>query len=140
MSFLLDTDTASAFLRGEAGVFGRFMQHSGGLYISILSVAELYAWVFVTDKPEKREGGLTAMLRDVNILEVDGRIARRTGKIRAGLQRGGVKVPTIDLLIACTALEYNYTVVTHNQKHFSLVPGLRLEDWLVDEAVKRGRD
>lgn len=69
MSFLLDTDTASAFLRGEAGVFGRFMQHSGGLYISILSVAELYAWVFVTDKPEKREVGLTAMLHDVNIVE-----------------------------------------------------------------------
>ena len=94
MSFLLDTDTASAFLRGEAGVFGRFMQHSGGLYISILSVAELYAWVFVAEKPEKREQGLAAMLRDVTTLEIDCQIARRTGKIRAGLQRGGVKVPS----------------------------------------------
>lgn len=131
MSFLVDTDTASAFLRGEAGVFGRFIQHSGGLYISILSVAELYTWVFALDNPEKREQGLTAMLDDVTVLEIDSQIVRRTGKTRAALQRGGVRVPTVDLLIACTALEHDHTVVTHNQKHFSLIPGLRLEDWLV---------
>ncbi len=34
MSFLLDTDIASAYLRGDARVFNRFVQHGGGLYLS----------------------------------------------------------------------------------------------------------
>ena len=34
------------------------------------------------------------------------------------------------LLIACTALPLNFTMVTHNTRHFSIVPGIRLADWL----------
>ena len=130
MSFLVDTDIASAYLQGNGKVFNRFIQHSGGLYISILSVSELYSWVYVADNPAKRESGLQAMLSDVTALVVDDDVARQCGQIRADLQKKGTKVPTLDLLIAATALLNNLTVVTHNQRHFSLVPGLRIEDWL----------
>ncbi len=43
MSYLLDTDIASAYLQGNGQVFTRFMQHSGRLHLSILSLAELYS-------------------------------------------------------------------------------------------------
>jgi tRNA(fMet)-specific endonuclease VapC len=130
MSFLVDTDIASAYLQGNGKVFNRFIQHGGGLYISILSVAELYSWVYVAPNPEKRERGLLAMLSDVTALPIDDDIARQCGQTRADLQKQGTKVPTIDLLIAATALRHNLTVVTHNQRHFSLVPSVRIEDWL----------
>ena len=42
MSYLLDTDIASAYLQGNGKVFNRFIQHSGGLHISILAMSELY--------------------------------------------------------------------------------------------------
>ena len=36
---------------------------------------------------------------------------------------------TVDLLIASTALFLNYRLVTGNEKHFSRIPGLVLENW-----------
>ena len=131
MSFLLDTDIASAYLQGNGRVFNRFIQHSGGLHISIISLSELYSWVYVADDPTKRESGLLTMLSDVTILPLDDDIARKCGQVRADLQRKGTKIPTLDLLIATTALLHDLTVVTHNQRHFSLVPNLRIEDWLL---------
>ncbi len=131
MSYLLDTDISSAYLQGNKEVFNRFIQHSGRLHISIVSVAELYSWVYVADDPTKREEGLMSMLSDVTVLSLDDDVARRCGEVRAALQRRGTKVPTVDLLIASTALLNDFTVVTHNQRHLRLVPDLRLEDWLV---------
>ena len=130
MSHLLDTDVASAYLQGDRQVFNQFVQHSGGLYISIVSLAELYSWVYVADTPAKREEGLLSMLSDVTVLQLDDHIARKCGQVRAALQRQGTRVPTLDMLIAGTALVNDLIVVSHNQRHFRLVPDLRLEDWL----------
>ncbi len=55
MSHLLDTDIISAYLRGNGQVLNRFIQYSGGLYVSIVSLAELYAWVYWADNPAWRE-------------------------------------------------------------------------------------
>ena len=57
-------------------------------------------------------------------------MALRFGKERANLLDQGIQVPSTDMFIASTALHYNFTVVTHNTKHFQRVPGLRIEDWL----------
>jgi len=130
MSYLLDTDICSAFLRGDRRVFGRFIQHSGGLHISILSLAELYSWVYLADQPSRREQSLLDMLSDVAVLPVDDDVVQLCGRSRAMLQRQGVRVPTLDLLIASTSLVRNLTLVTHNLRHFCLVPNLRIEDWL----------
>ena len=130
MSYLLDTDIASAYLQGNRKVFNRFIQHGGRLYISIVSLAELYSWVYVAENPNKREAGLLAMVSDVTVLQLDDDIARRCGEIRAALLRKGTKVPTVDMLIAGTALVNDLALVAHNNRHFRLVPELRLEDWL----------
>jgi len=71
MSYSLDTDIASAYLQGNGKVFNRFIQHGGGLHISILSISELYSWVYVADDPTKRESGLLTMLSDVTVLPLD---------------------------------------------------------------------
>jgi len=74
--------------------------------------------------------GLVAFLSDVEVLELDHAVARRFGEVRAGLLDAGLVLPTTDLLIACTALTHDLTMVTHNIAHFARVPGLRLQDWL----------
>lgn len=40
-----------------------------------------------------------------------------------------LRIGTMDLKIAAVALAHNATVLTRNVKDFSLVPGLRVEDW-----------
>lgn len=130
MSFLVDTDICSAFLKGDGRVFNRFVQHSGGLNISAVTLGELYTWVMRTPAVPKRQQALQDLLSDVQVLSVDVATALRFGEVRAKLVDVGLTVPTADLLIASTALLHDLTLVTHNTRHFANVPGLRIEDWL----------
>jgi predicted nucleic acid-binding protein len=36
----------------------------------------------------------------------------------------------MDLLIASVAVTHNATLVTNNLQHFTVIEGLRVEDWL----------
>ena len=42
MNFLVDTNICSAYLKGDKAVWGKFMQHSGGLAISVVTAGELW--------------------------------------------------------------------------------------------------
>ena len=57
-------------------------------------------------------------------------LAEQFGKLRGDLQRRGIAVGPIDLMIASVALVHNLTLVTHNTADFTSIPGLQLEDWL----------
>ena len=48
-------------------------------------------------------------------------------KIKKHLDR---EVGSLDIFIGATALHYGLTVVTENVKHFSLMPGVRIEKWI----------
>ncbi len=50
-------------------------------------------------------------------------------KIRADLERKGIKIGYNDTLIAATVLSRGGVLVTNNVKEFSRVEGLRVEDW-----------
>jgi tRNA(fMet)-specific endonuclease VapC len=45
------------------------------------------------------------------------------------IRRGGVRIGTMDLRIAATALANGLTLLTRNAKDFARVPGLAFEDW-----------
>lgn len=130
MSFLLDTDICSAYLRGNAAVFGRFIQHSGGLHISTITLGELYVWAYRAKAGPKRTYGIDELLRDVVVLEINADVARKFGEVRAHLLDSGTPAPGLDLQNAAVALVHDLTLVTHNTADYANVPGLRLADWL----------
>ena len=41
------------------------------------------------------------------------------------------EIGNFDILIGATALHYGLTVVTDNVKHFELMPGVKVENWIV---------
>lgn len=43
MSFLLDTNICSAYLRRPAGLSHRFIQHAGHLFLPTIVLGELFA-------------------------------------------------------------------------------------------------
>jgi len=130
VSFLIDTDTCSAHLKQKGSVTSRFLQYSGRLNVSAITVGELYTWALRANAPPQRLQSLLDLLSDVTVLDVTEVVGRRFGELRAGLFDAGTPAPEMDLLIAATALEHNLTLVTHNVQDFANLPGLTLEDWL----------
>ena len=64
-----------------------------------------------------------------NIENIDSDIMDVFGNIKAQLQKKGITVDDMDLLIGSTAIANDMTLVTHNTKHFENMPGIKLEDW-----------
>jgi len=69
-----------------------------------------------------------------SILPFDEIAARDYGQLRADLERNGRRVAEPDLRIAAIALARDATLVTGSVRHFARIPGLRIENWLLDGA------
>jgi tRNA(fMet)-specific endonuclease VapC len=81
---------------------------------------------------------LTHRVREVvtsatSILPFDEGAAEAYGQLRAQLEREGRHVDEPDLRIASIAVSRGLTVVTGNVRHFARVPGLGVENWLLEE-------
>lgn len=57
--------------------------------------------------------------------------AVRSGELLAELSQKGTPIGVEDTQIGATALVHGLTVVTFNTKHFQLIKGLAVENWLV---------
>ena len=131
MSYLLDSDICSAYMRRPGPLFHRFMQHTGRLWISTITVSDLYTWAYKQDDPTPILDKVLDFLRDVQVLAFDEVCARDLGKLRGTLLRQGIRVSPVDLMIGVIARVHDLTLVTHNTADFRNIPGLRLEDWLL---------
>ena len=71
--------------------------------------------------------------RDVTIYDIS-EVFEEYGQIRCALNKisktKAKEVGQFDILIGATALHYGLTVVTDNIKDFSLMPGVRVENWI----------
>jgi tRNA(fMet)-specific endonuclease VapC len=130
VSFLLDTDICSAYLKGNHQVSNRVTQYGGRLHVSAITAAELFTWVLRRKTSPARAQGLLELLNHVTFLEVNRDVSEKFGQIRAYQFDHGSFTPEMDLLIAATAILHELTLVTHNVEDFASVPGLEVVDWL----------
>lgn len=94
-------------------------------------MAELYVWAHRRPDPTEVLSAIENMLRyEVAVVNYDNDCALTFGKVRAQLQREGIGVNSIDLMIASVALTHDLTLVTHNMSDFFRIPNLRLKDWI----------
>ena len=130
MNFLLDTDICSAHMRRPALLAHRFIQYTGQLAISSVTLAELYAGAYKHSQANRLLALIGDLRQEVEVVDFDATCAEKFGQVRGALQQQGIAVPTTDLMIAAAALVHNLTLVTHNTADFMNMPGLRLNDWL----------
>jgi tRNA(fMet)-specific endonuclease VapC len=130
VSYLLDTDICSAYLKGNRDVWQKVTQYGGQLHVSVISVGELFAWVLRPTVALARQRAVIDFLNDVTLLDVNWDVAHKFGEIRATQYVQGQLTPEMDLLIAATSLVHQLTLVTHFVLDFVNVPGLVIDDWL----------
>ena len=126
MIFLPDTNVVSAyFQQRDAGLAQKFAAAFPHLRLSILVLAEL-------EYGAAKSGFARHRSRIDGLLAVEpfgAEDSLRYGRLRADLERRGEIIGTMDTLIAAQALRLGATIVTHNHREFSRVPGLKVEDW-----------
>ncbi len=84
------------------------------LATSAVNVVEVYAGA----RPQE-ESRIEGLLAELEILPVTAEIGRYAGKLKAEQARLGHTVSLADILIAATALENRFPLMTENRKHFA---------------------
>ena len=92
-----------------------------------MTIAELYYGAAKSGK-EKHFIDIQNILRLFEIVPVYSSL-RTYGCIKTSLERKGLRIDEMDLLIGSTAVHNQMTIVTHNIKHISRIPDIKIEDW-----------
>jgi tRNA(fMet)-specific endonuclease VapC len=83
-----------------------------------------------SSKSDQNQIALSQFVAPLEILPYGDDAAQFYGSIRAYLEKQGTPLGSLDMLIAAHALSINGTLVTNNEKEFSRVPDLRIENWI----------
>jgi tRNA(fMet)-specific endonuclease VapC len=133
--YLFDTDVLSHVLkkRRSAALMERLKATpQASQFTSAVNLAEIYFGVF-------RKEGRADLLRyyedeifsRLTILPFDRESARIFGRIKAEIEQKGLPRFEADLQIAAVAIANNLILVSGNTRHYSGIPGLRVENWFI---------
>jgi tRNA(fMet)-specific endonuclease VapC len=126
---MLDTDISSYIIkRRPVTLVERFERHAETLSVSVMTAAELRFGAEKAGRARLSEL-VEAYLERLAILDWTNEVSGHYARIRAELERSGKPIGNMDLLIASHAVSQRMTLVTNNLKHFSNVPGLKIEVW-----------
>jgi tRNA(fMet)-specific endonuclease VapC len=131
MIYLLDTNVCVTYLRGKDGLLMQRVNAQPPPDISVCSVvlAELYYGAAMSNQPAANKAKAERFVKQFTSLPFSDSAADIFGDVRAHLVKLGTPVGPYDLMIASIALANGLTVVTHNTKEFSRIPGLQIVDW-----------
>ena len=113
---LIDTDVLVEYLRGRSEAVEYLEGLTSDLYISVISVAELFAGV----RDNEEEKSLKQLLLAFVILPVTEQTARLGGLYRRDYG-GSHGTGLADALIAATSEENGADLATFNRRHFPMV-------------------
>ena len=127
LQYLVDTDWVIYYLTGQSHIVTRLdAPKESGLALRVISLAELYEGIYFSTDPEGNERALRDFLSGVTVLGIDVEICQRFGLERGKLRRAGRLIGDFDLLLACTCLRHDLTILTSNLRHFETVEGLQI--------------
>lgn len=131
LRYLLDTNIVSELVRNPHGVVTDHIARVGeeSICTSIIVTGELR---FGAEKrgSERLTFQLEAVLSAIIILPLEEPVDRQYARLRHHLEKAGTPIGPNDMLIAAHALSLGLTLVSANQREFSRVPGLAVENWL----------
>ena len=131
MCFLLDTNIVSDLVRSPRGrIAGRIAEIGEGRVCTSIIVAAELRYGAVKRASPRLSAQLEAVLGALDVLAFEWPADTVYGELRAGLERTGKPIGANDLLIAAQALALRHTLVTDNEREFSRIEGLPVENWL----------
>ena len=129
MKVLLDTNICIYFFRGKFEI-DRKIDSVGILncFISEITLAELVYGAESSSNPSKNHQLIDGLVSQIGIVSIFEAIAEY-GKQKAKLRKSGIMISDFDLLIGCTAIANDFTVVTQNTREFQRLDNIKLLNW-----------
>jgi len=111
-------------------VLERFLEYQiGDIGISSITLSELRYGVARSAHREKNAKALDEFIIPLELVSYDESAAHVYGDIRATLEKAGMPIGSMDMLIAAHAVSLGIPLVTNNTREFLRVPSLRIIDW-----------
>lgn len=134
MRYMLDTDICSYVIRARnprlLGILQAKALSGAEISISAISYAELRLGAERTRRPNRYRLAIRLFCDRLNrILAWDATAAEEYAVLQAELLEIGKPIGRNDAMIAAHALSIGCVLVTNNRKHFSRVPGLKIDNW-----------
>lgn len=130
--YLLDTNIVSELIKNPRGPMAEAMLTAGKdeyCCTSIIVACELRYGAAKKQSPQL-SFNIEQILNSLPVLPLEDSIDRIYADIRIDLERRGLPIGHNDLLIAAHAVSLGLTVVTANEREFSRVEKLTVENWL----------
>lgn len=129
MNYVLHTDTCASIIRDAQPMKNRFTQATPGVKVSVVSVTGLELWLLRPRTPHRYRPEFFTFVQLVSLVDVTEPIAHRAAMLNYFFRSQGQRVGLADLLIAASAVENQWTLVTHSLPRFANIPGLTAIDW-----------
>ena len=131
MKYLLDTNVCIRYLNGRSPAIRRHLESVAPSDVVLCSVvkSELLAGANKSTQKERTLQKLRLFFAPLASLSFDDEAAEVYGMIRADLEKRGTPIGPYDLQIASIAIANDLTLVSHNQREFGRIEGLKLVDW-----------
>ena len=129
---MLATDTCSYIIRERPlSVLKKFKKFStSGICISVITHAELLYGVERSSSKKVNHEVIADFISRLFIINWDSNSAKKYAELRAYLEKKGKIIGNMDMMIAAHALSIGAKIVTNNTRHFRLVPGLKVVNWV----------
>jgi tRNA(fMet)-specific endonuclease VapC len=128
--FLLDTNILIYFFKGIGKVEQNLMSKAPkDIGMPAIVLFEIEVGIGKSKSPHKRIKQLNDLISVISVLPFGMKEARSAAQIRVQLEKKGIPIGPLDILIGGTALAHQATLVTHNIKEFGRIKKLQLEDW-----------
>ena len=134
MPYLLDADSASLTINGNTRVRDR-IRNTTGVWLSAIAAEEITRGaIALINQSRDKAGSPAAYMLFANLLSsyCDYSIHPYNAEamlVYAAFPAQVKRLGPQDCRIAASAIAVGWTVVTANQRHFSQIPGVQIEDW-----------
>lgn len=129
-SYFLDTSIIIDYHKNKKEITELIDNIEGGLTSSYICLAELYEGIYRVKNSQEQEKAILNFFESLDeIFGLNQDIAKKFGELRAQLKSKGNIIEDMDLLIAATCSANGQILITHNQKHFSRIPDLKIYEF-----------
>jgi tRNA(fMet)-specific endonuclease VapC len=128
---MLDTNICIYIIKNKPQQVIERLRHTriSDVGVSFITLSELEYGAAKSSRPEQNKLAILEFLAPLEILAYDDMAAQKYGKVRLYLEKQGIPIGSMDMLIAAHALSLNCILVTNNEREFRRIPALKIENW-----------